>query len=740
MEWNAVNERPMNRPVVLRTTVGMAVLLLLGACAPIAPRVPAPMDADTSVKSQGTQLPGDVRSAGLNVSEAPRPPETAASAVAGPLVEAPRLNDPVLAAANIQQLPLPSFIQLIYAEVLKKSVNVHPSVLQRQDLVTFRTGEGQTASQVEQAVRVLLKGYGLSAVDIGGLVRVLPDNAALGDMPVIQYGAATPDVPQPLRPVYHLVTLQAVRQIDVITWLRTMFGDRVTVSEDAGRNAVLIKGNPDNVKAALEAIAALDQPAMKGRASLALNPAYWSAEELARRLSEVLSAEGYAVHPIGTAITPGAVRYPIILLPISALNVVYVFGNSDAVASHVAQWARTLDRPNERGIGKSFFTYAVKHKDAELLAQTLDRILSGGGNRSAAAGATTPAAGAQSGQGAAADPGRFNSVVVDKSTNVLIFQARPEEYGQISTLLQTLDRPTKAALIEVTVAELSTDDSKELGFDWLSSSISIGGGGKAVLSNTATNLPAGSGLGGSGNLRIFNGAGAMRLAVTALASTNRATILSSPRLMARNGETATIQVGQEVPVITSQQSTAVGGTAQPGLLQTVQYRSTGVILKIKPVIHSGDQVDLDVSQEVSESSKTDTGVTTTPTFKTRKVDTKLTLRNGSTVLLGGLISENGSQNSSGIPFLKDIPVLGSVFGKQSRGGDRRELIVLITPYIANDAHDAELITDAFRKSLGSWATQTKPLAPMPPGETDAARPAPAASVPAASAPAGSTGR
>lgn len=713
MEWNAVNERPINWPLGWSTAAGLAAAAWLGGCAPINPVLPSTMQADTSVKSQAAQQSGESRSPGLSVSEAPRPPETAASAVAGPVVETPRLHDPVLAAANIQQLPLPTFVQLIYSEVLKKSITVHPAVLQRQDLVTFRTGEGQTASQIEQAVRVLLKNYGLSVLDVGGLVRVVPDNASLGDLPVIQYGAATPDVPQPLRPVFHLVTLQAVRQVDVISWLRTMFGDRVTVSDDAGRNAVLIKGNPDNVKAALEAVAALDQPAMKGRASLALNPSYWSAEELARRLSDVLGAEGYAVHPVGTAVTPGAVRYPIILLPISALNVVYVFGNSDAVTAHVAEWARTLDRPNERGIGKSFFTYAVKHKDAELLAQTVDRILSGG-NRPVSAGAAAPATGAST--ASSGDSSRLSSVVVDKSTNVLIFQARPEEYGQISSLLQTLDRPTKAALIEVTVAELSTDDSKDLGFDWLSQSISIGGGAKAVLSNNSSAVTPGGGLGGGGNLRIFNGAGAMRLAVTALASTNRATILSSPRLMARNGETATIQVGQDVPILTSQQTTAVGGTTAPGLLQTVQYRNTGVILKIKPVIHSGDQVDLDVTQEVSELGTTDVGITTSPTFKTRKIDTKLTLRNGSTVLLGGLISENGSQSSSGIPFLKDVPVLGSLFGKQGRKGDRRELIVLITPYIANDAHDAELITDAFRKSLGNWATQTKPLAPLPPGE------------------------
>ncbi|HEY1090432.1 MAG TPA: type II and III secretion system protein [Burkholderiaceae bacterium] len=204
----------------------------------------------------------------------------------------------------------------------------------------------------------------------------------------------------------------------------------------------------------------------------------------------------------------------------------------------------------------------------------------------------------------------------------------------------------------------------------------------------------------------------MRAAVNALATNNRATILSSPRLMARNGETATIQVGQQVPIITSQQSTGtVSNNNTLGILQQVQYRDTGVILKIKPVIHSGDQIDLDVTQEVSDASKTDTGVSTSPTFNTRKIDTKLTLANGATVALGGLISESGSQGNSGVPFLKNIPIIGNLFSNQSKSGGRRELIILITPYIANDTHDAETITEAFRKQLGTWANRVGEPAP-----------------------------
>ena len=222
--------------------------------------------------------------------------------------------------------------------------------------------------------------------------------------------------------------------------------------------------------------------------------------------------------------------------------------------------------------------------------------------------------------------------------------------------------------------------------------------------------------------------------VNALASNNRTTILSNPSVLARNGETATISVGQDVPIVTSQQSTLNSSAVpnNPGVLQTIQYRNTGVLLKVTPIIHSGDVVDLDLSQEVSEAQTTLTGVNISPTFLTRKLETKLTLRNGATVLLGGLISNSGTSSDTGVPYAKDIPVLGQLFRKDKTNRTKRELIMLITPYIINDDGDARAVTDAFRRSLSPWA---QPLVP-PPGPQRATG-APEPSTPPALPPPGS---
>ena len=707
MSQNVSLKRRRQQSIVWVVTAG-----LLSGCAPFqfvkdksimppALVLPASAAQDGSGQGQKAKVPPE-----LTVTTLPQPPKDQATQYAktrdsreqGQLANAAASSSGEVAELNLQQVPLPTFVQLVYAEILKRNVNVDPAVLTRKELVTFRTGATQSSADLDQAVRLLLKSYGLAVIDAGGLLRIVPDNVQLGNLPEIRRTEVSPDTPLPLRPVYQMVDMKSVRQNDVANWLKTLFGDRVKIQEDLSRNALLLSGTPDNMQAALEAIRVLDQPLMNGRKSVALAPAYWSADDLARRLTEVLIAEGYAVAPLGQASMQGGVRYPIVLLPVVGVNSVYVFATSEAVLNHVVNWARNLDRPSERGIGKNFFTYQVKHKDAAELAKTLDQLLSGSKSRPATTTAAT------SGGSSAA---RLSSVVVDQSSNMLIFQTEPEDYSQLSALLQTLDRPAKGALIEVTVAELKVTGEDSSGIQWLYNR-AIGGGEVASVG-----LTAGASTSSPFNFKILNGAGSLKLAINALAASNRATILSNPRVQARNGEQALIQVGNEVPIITSSVTTPTGGGIVPttSTMQTIQYRTSGVILKVKPVIHSSDQIDLEVQQEVSSADKTETGVNSTPTFSTRRLETKLTLRNGSTVLMGGLITDNATRGNGGLPWLKDIPVLGALFGNQSVTSDRRELVILITPYILNDSHDAETMTEAFRKVLGPWAEAIKPVGP-----------------------------
>jgi general secretion pathway protein D len=263
--------------------------------------------------------------------------------------------------------------------------------------------------------------------------------------------------------------------------------------------------------------------------------------------------------------------------------------------------------------------------------------------------------------------------------------------------VRELDQVTRQVMIEITVAEVKVDDTFSTGVDWFFNAAN----GKGQITQKSQS---------SGNASFagfvfsqLDGYGGSRALLSALATDNRATVVSSPRIFTRNGEVGKFRAGSEVPILTSQLTTTnTGGNNALIQNQTVQYRNTGVVVSVKPVIHSADSVDLEISQEVSSVSSTDTGVGKSPIFSTKNIETKMTLRHGETYVMGGLVEDNAAVSNSGVPFAKDIPLLGRLFGKDSTEKKRTELVMLVTPYILNDSNETRAISDAFRRQLGPW--------------------------------------
>ncbi|MFT5535066.1 MAG: general secretion pathway protein D [Candidatus Paceibacteria bacterium] len=714
MKYLATSQRPKTEkwPAVAQasfsTIMASAIAIALAGCAAPAAMIPTSIDLPKKVRNfSQLQAEGNAATA-TRIGATPTPPvtdkldNTRDKPTANSANGKPEVADITLA---FEQIPLSTLIQSIYGTILKRNINVDATIVAKRDLVTLRSGAPQTPSQVEQTMRLLLSSYGIAVIEVNGLTRIVPNNTNLGYLPEIRRGRALPETPLPLRPIFQLVELESVRNSDVAGWLRAMFDKKVDVKEDVTRNAVLLSGTSGDVAAALEAIHILDQPLMKGRQSMRISPSFWSADELAKRLSEILQSEGYSA---GLP-TPSA-TLPITVLPVTAANAVFVFAASQKILNHVADWAKELDKPNEKSVGRNLFSYKVKYIDAEALARTLQQFI---GGTAAPSAALSAAPGAVAAPGAGAASARAPQVVVDRGSNTLIFSGSNEDYGSIRNLLQTLDKPALQVMIEVTVAEVTLSDNNQLGVEWLVNQANLSGGRSASYGTQG-----GLSLGSAGfNFRLLDNLGDARLVINALASSNRATILSSPKIVARNGEAAVIQVGQEVPIITSQQVATTGSNNTINntstVPQSIQYRSTGVILNVKPVIHSGDRVDLDVSQEVSAAQATNTGVSTSPTFSTRKVQTKLSLKDGATILLGGLMSTNKNDGTAGIPYLKDIPWIGQLFRNDTGKNDRTELIILITPHIIADDDDAEAVTDAFRNMLGAWARPSPAAGKLP---------------------------
>lgn len=597
--------------------------------------------------------------------------------------------DPSLSAVTLDGLPLPLFVNTVYATILKRNVSLDPAVQSRTDLVSLRTGKPQTPAQLASVAQAVLRSYGVTVNEFDGLVRVVPANGLGGASPEIIRGRAQPDVPSTIRPIYYFVELENTSQANVTNWIRTMFQGRVTVTEDAQRNAIMLSGQSDSVMAAVETIATLDQPILRGRHSARITPVFWSATELASKLVDVLGAQGYQAGLVPTS------PAPVLILPIAPVNSLVVFAVSEDVLNHTLRWARELDQtPPQKGGGR-YITYYVRNTDAAAVAKTLQDVLGVGGGTAAAAPPGTP--GSQAVQRATGS----SRVVVNAAANSIIIQSSSTEYQQIYGLLLELDRPARSALIMATVAEVSLTDDEQFGFNWLLTQFSSGG---YKINGGMGPAPTGGVSSASGlALNIATLAGDPRALLTALATSSRVRVLSNPSIVAINGQTASIQVGEDVPLLTSQISNSNTGTGTgQGILQTVEYRNVGIILKVKPVIHSGGRIDLEISQEVSGVSTAATGLGNSPVVNTRRVDTRLSVVDGNTMLIGGLIREQRDGGNAGIPFLKDVPLVGGLFRTSANNKiTRTELVLLITPHILEDDFDSRAMTEAFRSQF-SW--------------------------------------
>jgi general secretion pathway protein D len=601
-------------------------------------------------------------------------------------------------AVTIEQMPLPAFIQSVYGGILQVNYSVDSAVQARTELITFRSAQRLTAKRLMEVSESLLKSYGVAVQDLGGVIRIVPATSGAGIAPLVRRGRAAPGVPPSLRPIFHLIDTEAISAASAIQSIKAVMGDKISIVPGP-TGGILLSGQPEDTNIALELIQVFDQPALRSFHSVRVIPRYWGADEFARRLSEVLRVQGYAVGAVATA------NDPILVTALPPINSVLIFANSKEVLSYVLDWTRELDQLSNVQSGNAFFTYAVKNADAVELAKALNDLI----GTTVPSPTTAPASGSSStgaaGTGAVSSA-RGRRVVVNSATNSLIFQGgSQEDYRQWLSLLVELDRPVKSAMIDVLVAEVALTDGQDLGFSWRLDQ--LGSGASAVRLNGTTYNAQLSGAGVAINA-LLGGNPLRQLAISALASNSDSRVVSNPRILMRNGESATINVGQEVPTVTSQAVTSNPTSSLTGgnnniVPQTVQYRSTGVILRVRPVIHAGDRIDLEVSQEISSAEPTTTGVTSSPTIRKRSLETKLTVRDGSTILLGGLISEESASSNSGVPGVKDIPLLGDLFKRQEKSRTRTELVMLITPYIINDQTEAEGATDAFNASLGAWA-------------------------------------
>lgn len=400
------------------------------------------------------------------------------------------------------------------------------------------------------------------------------------------------------------------------------------------------------------------------------------------------------------------------VIPIERLNALVVVTPRSHILSQVETWIRRLDRPMD-ALEATLFVYPVQNGSAIHLAEMLNGLFGSGtksgvaagsaptqfapatgtatsGNVSAGSGKTTTSSGttmAAAGSLPSAVQGTANAsnassttvnqldgnvrVVADEKRNALLIRAPRTEYRRIEQALRELDKAPTQVLIEASIVEVSLTGNLAYGVEWFVQN-SLGGGreGNALLNLRETGAigPAQPGF----SYTILNKAGTIRATLNALAEKSQLRVLSNPTVLVLDNHNATIQIGNQQPIKSATSST---GTI---VTESITYKDTGVMLSVTPSVNAGGLITMDILQQVTDVGEID-AATGQRNFLTRQIQSRVAVRSGDPIVLGGMIRENETKGTTGVPLLSDIPVVGALFGKNSDKSARTELLVLLTP-------------------------------------------------------------
>lgn len=669
--------------------------------------------ADGPLKPSGAVLVGQARRRAL----------TGPEVYVGGGATAPRGSGAVGAQGADEGIAL-NFVQTEIAEVvdaiLGRLLGVTYVIDERvSGTITMRSATPIPRRDLLAALENMLAANGAAIVETGGVANIVPLSVAREMPRVVVVPRAGP---QARGYGTFFIRLERADAASVQQALQSQVSSGSQLVADPPRNMLIFTGPALEAQSVEEMARVLDVDLLAGRSFAMIPLSVASPANLAEEIGFMLGGAGGSV------------------VPIERMNGVLAVANSPRQLRELADWVARLDRADSAAT-RQVFVYYVRSGLATELAETLNATFGTGGGRARSAGRpgtvapgrersffsdageglreTTPGSRDDAGAGDAFDApgtsetaGRYGAganysafgagdalagesgdsglrIVADARRNAIVVRGSENLLREVHDILRRLDTEPVQILIEATIAEVLLNDELAYGLRWAFET----GDFSAILSDGANGVvgPSFPGL----NL-ILDTTEALAV-LRALAERTNVEVVSSPQLMVIENETARLQVGDQVPVLTEQAQSI--DSADAPIRNQINYIDTGVILEVTPSVNADGVVSMQVRQEVSDAVRTESSGINSPTIQQRRVNSTVAVRSGQTVALGGLIRERRVDGESGVPVLMDIPYLGNFFKVTSRTGARTELLVLITPRVIRDSLDARTLTEELRRRL-----------------------------------------
>jgi general secretion pathway protein D len=592
---------------------------------------------------------------------------------------------------NLVKVPLAEAAKTILGEILGLNYSIDDRINAE---ITLQTTKPITKSQLVANFQAILRTHGVAIVERSGFYRIIP----MSEIPKAGVGYGIPGNPRTLPAVktelipLRFVSAEAIREILEPIALEGSIG-----KADTSRNALFVTGTREELDSIRETVAVFDVDWMKSM-SFALYPVKTSSPEaIAEELRTIFATEDGPLK--------GVLRF----VPNTRLKSILVITSRSRYLKEASAWIARLDRAAGRTEAQ-LHVYHVQNRPASELAEILQSIFDPTEKTSSALqntvapklepvlvesqapeiSSSAPAAKEDASPVTSFQANDQLRIVADDANNSLLIVATAAEYERILLMLQEIDSLPNQVMLEATIAEITLGDELNFGMRWYFGDNNNRGTFTDVLTGAvASSFP--------GFSYFFNGVADVGVVLNALSSLTKVHVLSSPTLMVLDNRTATLQVGDQVPVIT-QSANSVNSAGAP-VVNTVELKDTGVILAVTPRVNDSGRVTLEIKQEVSDVVATTTSGIDSPTIRQRKVTTTVAVNDGDTLALGGLIQERDSTSKTRVPLFADIPILGTAFRSKSNTIERTELVIFIRPRVTRDVSEARHITREFRKKM-----------------------------------------
>jgi general secretion pathway protein D len=657
---------------------------------------------------------------------------------------------------NFDDADLGEVAKVILSDILAKNYTISPQVTGK---VTLQTTQPLSKDDLIPTLEMLLSVNNAALVIENGMYLIKPSNEAMYGSSFKSIGSSS----LPSGYQTRVIPIHNVAATEIAEILKPLLPEKSLLHADPHRNILLVSGSGSELNRIMDVVRTFDIDVLRGRSFALFTPAHVDAGKIIEELDQIFSRKSAGgekseentffrfieIERMNAvlAITHNARYLQDIeswVMRLDRTNPEASGGVNVYRAQHVSAMdlADTLSNIFGTGTGRSSRSASIASgRNSTSASNKSSGIGSSGTNASGSSssmGSSSAGGGSNVldkklgdrnqdrssggsnllGNNSLGGSGGLNSnsemakvkIIPDEGNNALIIVANSEEYEKIRRVIKELDVLPLQVLIDATIVEVSLKDELQYGIQWFFSHnnggtnvISGGADNGLNLTNLVKDAAAGVATGGfsyafSSNSRDINAL------LSANATKNNINVISSPSLMVLNNQEASIKVGDSVPIRTSQ-STNTNDATNPIQTSGIQMIDTGINLSIRPRVNSGGLVLMDILQTSNTAVKTTTIDGTSnidsPTIQKREIESSVAVQSGETIVLGGLIKEDNTNNKNGVPVLHEIPFIGPIFGGNNRKKDKSELVVLITPRVVNSRQDAQSITDEFRRKLSS---------------------------------------